>query len=126
MKRLVPSGTRPNAHYPRTMAKSSPADLAVAFRSLPRRLNEAMAAARDANATSAADGHAARLAALVDKAAGLLHVESGRDLGATVEAIATKLHDTDPERWDEAALDEVRAIALDAGAAIRSIEDLAR
>ena len=108
------------------MAKSSPADLAVAFRSLPRRLNEALAAAHDANASSAADGYAAHLAALVDKAAGLLRVASGPDLAATSEAIATTLHDTDPERWDDAKLDELRAIALDAGAAIRSIEDLAR
>ena len=126
MKWLVPSATGHGAHYPRTMAKSSPADLAVAFRSLPRRLNEAIAAARRANATSAADGHAARLTALVDKAAGLLQVGSGPDLAATTEAIATTLHDTDPERWDDAKLDEVRAIALEAGAAIRSIEDLAR
>jgi len=106
------------------MAKSSPADLAVAFRSLPRRLNDAMAAARDANATSAATDHATRLTTLVDRAAALLQVTSGPDLAATTEAIATRLRDTDPERWDDATLDGVRAIALDAGAAIRSIEDL--
>jgi hypothetical protein len=99
---------------------ASPEDLAVAFRSFPRRLQEALAAGEDDS------DRAARARALVptvtqaiDDAAGALGVPSG-DAASVAQRIAA----IPADKWDPGVLDRVRQAALDAGQAIRTIADL--
>lgn len=96
------------------MTASTPEDLAIAFRSLPRRRTEAL---EDADGASTADieqeldRHIAAAAALV---------RSPADAGAVGDAI----HHRPSDEWDAATLQSLRQLALDAGAALRRITDL--
>ena len=95
------------------MSKSTPADLAVAFRSLERRRREAVEAsggAAVAGSLGQLDQHIAAAATLVGAAA---------SAGAIADALAAKPAD----EWDEATLDAVREHATGAGTAIRQIAD---
>jgi hypothetical protein len=90
---------------------SSPADLAVAFRSLDRRLRE-----------SIGDGSEAAVSGLVGELRG--HVEAAaRVLGTTPDAnaVAGAITARRPDDWDQPTLDELRRHALDAGAVLRRI-----
>ena len=95
------------------MSKSTPADLAVAFRSLLRRRGEALEAAEGAPVgalLAELDSHIAAAAAVVG---------SGPDPAAIADAITSR-----PARdWDVATLDELRRIATDAGAVVRQIAE---
>jgi hypothetical protein len=107
----------------------SPADLAVAFRSFGRRLDEAMAPVRDdprrAGVGSPSPRElAAQLTAVVASAAqevkGVNPTDSVRATGADIaDAIAR----TPTEDWDDARLDRLRALALQAGRILRQIEE---
>ena len=97
------------------MSKSTPADVAVAFRSLDRRRREAIDAADGAPAS----GPLADLDREIAAAAALLGVAPA---AATVAAaIAAKPTDD----WDESVLDRLRQHATDAGTALRRVLDVA-
>jgi hypothetical protein len=90
---------------------SSPADLAVAFRSLDRRLRE-----------SIGDGSEAAVAGLVGELRG--HVEAAASLlGTTADAgaVAQAITARRPDDWDQLTLNELRRHALDAGSFLRRI-----
>ena len=94
------------------MPKTTPADLAVAFRSLARRLGEALDAAE-----SPADPMVAELDALVSRAAVL--VGSAPDAAAVADAIDARPADA----WDVTTLDTLRDLGVSAGSVIRRIAD---
>jgi hypothetical protein len=90
---------------------SSPADLAVAFRSLDRRLRE-----------SIGDGSEAAVSGLVGELRG--HVEAAAGLlgtSADADAVAAAITSRRPDDWDQPTLDELRRHALEAGAVLRRI-----
>ena len=89
------------------MSHSSPADLVVTFRSIPRRLREAYGDERPAAGSD--------LAAQLATAGRLL--ETAPD----PEAIATAIESRKPRDWDSATLDALRQVGLDVGAELRRI-----
>jgi len=93
------------------MSASSPADLAVTFRSLARRRREAIGDAGSgsmSDLTAELDSHVAQAAAVMGTA------DDGESIAAAIEARRA-------EDWDAAALDDLRRQALDAGAVLRRI-----
>ncbi len=97
------------------MSSASPADLAVTFRSVPRRLREAQGdAGHESTATATSELH------------GLLG-EAGRLLGTNDDplAIADAIVAVHADAWDDAVLSRLREIALDLGRLLRHISALA-
>jgi hypothetical protein len=97
------------------MSKSTPADLAVAFRSLDRRRREAIDAAEGAPAS----GPLADLDREIAAAATLLGVAPAA--GAVAAAIDARPTDD----WDDSVLDQIRRHATEAGTALRRVIDAA-
>jgi len=97
------------------MSKSTPADIAVAFRSMDRRRREALDAADGAAVTDLLADHDREIAA----AATLLG--SAPDASAVAAAIERRPSDD----WDEALLDQLRQHASDAGTALRRVVEAA-
>jgi hypothetical protein len=97
------------------MTSSSPDDLAIAFRSVNRRL-------REATGDTSPEVTAAAHPELRDQLE-----QAGRLLGTTGDpaAIADAISATKPDRWDDAVLDELRDIALETGRLLRHIATLA-
>lgn len=95
------------------MSSTSPSDLAVAFRSLPRRVREAQGDAPDELVSEPLTALAAAHAA----ACRLMGVQGDH------HALAMAIEARHAEEWDDALLDELRRLALDAGHLVR---DLAR
>jgi hypothetical protein len=96
------------------MSSSSPDDLAIAFRSINRRLREATG---DSGPEVTASAHAELRG----------HLEqAGRLLGTVGDptAIADAISATRPDRWDDSVLDELRTIALESGRLLRHIATL--
>ena len=89
------------------MSKTSPSDLAVTFRSVPRRLGEAYGDDTPAAGTA--------LEAQLRRAGGLLGTSG--DAAGIADAIAG----TPADQWDPAVLDGLRAIALEVGHELRRI-----
>lgn len=89
------------------MTSSAPADLAVTFRSIPRRLREAYGDDQPASGSDLAIqlGAAARL------------VGSAAD----PESVAAAIDARKPDEWDAATLDSLRQVGLDIGAELRRI-----
>jgi hypothetical protein len=102
------------------MADTSPSDLAVAFRSFARRLNDILSEAT--GNPGAAQAHIGALTATVNDAAAQLGVSPGADLAATGQAIAARISDTPADKWDDRTLDALRAAALAAGNHLRQVE----
>jgi hypothetical protein len=97
------------------MSGASPADLAILFRSVTRRLDEAQAdAPAEVTASPTAELHG-----LVDEAAHLMG--TGREPASVADAIAALPAD----QWDDATLARLRVIALDLGRLLRHIATLA-
>ena len=94
------------------MSASTPADLAVTFRSLARRQREAIGDA-DPGAVS---GLVAELHGHVAAAAAALHTSPDAD------AVAHAIEAVPADEWDEATLDTLRAEGLAAGAVLRRIQ----
>jgi len=96
------------------MSTASPADLAVTFRSLPRRLRE-----------SQGDAPHEVVAAASSEMHGLI-AEAGRLMGTNEEpsAIADAIVDTHGDHWDDATLARLREIALDLGRLLRHMAAL--
>lgn len=106
------------------MSESSPADLAVAFRSFPRRLSEALGSlAPDVRARAAS--HAAAVTSELHAAAAALGVPAQGEPAALAGALADKIDVVRPDAWDDATLAALRRHALAIGASLRSITDLA-
>jgi hypothetical protein len=97
------------------MAKTSPRDLAVAFRSFPRRLHEALDEGDDVLQSSA-------LAGVIGEAAHLVGASTGGDLATTASAVADRIEARPPDEWDTPTLDRLRQLALDAGRTLRAAE----
>ncbi|HKA03295.1 MAG TPA: hypothetical protein VKD67_03170 [Acidimicrobiales bacterium] len=107
----------------------SPRDLAVAFRSFGRRLDEAMAPVKEnpelaeAGSPSARE-LAAQLAAVVASAANEVRgVAATDDVHTTGEAIAQAIERTPSDDWTDARLDRLRSLALEAGRILRLINE---
>ncbi|MEO5900192.1 MAG: hypothetical protein ABIR68_08675 [Ilumatobacteraceae bacterium] len=94
------------------MSTTSPADLAITFRSVPRRVREALG---DDQPASGAELHE-QLA----QAASLL----GTPTDAT--AIADAIDRTRADAWDTATLDSLRTVALEVGLQLRQLAALHR
>ena len=98
------------------MAKSTPTDIAVAFRSLDRRRREAVEAADGA----AVSGPLGDLDRHIGAAATLLGVAPRRPLPSPTRSTP------DPgDEWDEADVDQLRQLATDAGTSLRRVVDAA-
>ena len=93
------------------MSSSSPSDLAVTFRSVPRRLREAIG---DTPASATA-GIVSELDEQIAIAAKIM--QSPADPGAIADAIGAVPADA----WDEATLNSLRTTALDVGRLLRAI-----
>lgn len=100
---------------------SSPADLAVAFRSLPRRLDHAS----NAEFPPAIDSASAVDAASADVQAAI--VAAATDLGsvATAEGVAAAIDHYHPADWSESQLASLQSNVDVAARAIRTLENLA-
>jgi hypothetical protein len=94
-----------------SVSGSSPADLAVAFRSLSRRLREAIGDGSESTVV----GLASELRDHIDAAARVLGTSADAD--AVADAILVRR----PDDWDQPTLDELRRHALEAGAVLRRI-----
>jgi hypothetical protein len=106
------------------VSESSPADLAVAFRSFPRRLGEALASlAPDVRARAAS--HASAVTQDLAAAAAVLGLPGSGEPAAIAGALADKIDSTRPDAWDDATLGALRRHALAIGASLRLITDLA-
>jgi hypothetical protein len=97
------------------MPQSSPADLAVTFRSIARRLREARG---DAPETAIATQEA-EIAAHVHAAAGLLHTSPD------AESVAAAILDRPADDWSDGDLAALRTNALGIGTLLRAIESMA-
>lgn len=93
------------------MIKSSPDDLAVAFRSLARREREALDEAEGAPTGDLVD----RLHQTIAQAATLLG--AAPEPGAVADAIDARPGD----EWDEPTLDSLRTLATAAGTTLREL-----
>jgi hypothetical protein len=93
------------------MSSSSPSDLAIAFRSIPRRLREA----RGGASADSVFGIDRELDEQIELAARLMH--ASRD----PEKIADAIHDVPPDAWDADTLNSLRTIALDIGRLLRAM-----
>ena len=103
------------------MAGSSPADLAVTFRSIDRRQREAL---QDEPPNDAAAAPVAELDRLVTTVAQDVGTPDGGSLQERGDAIAAAIGRVSADHWDPAQLERLRAAALDAGRLLRTIAEL--
>jgi len=107
------------------MSNSTPDDLAVAFRSFPRRLREALEESRDDPGKQAATQPLVRrLDDVVGGAAGRLGT-SGANLDERCKAVAERIEAVPADKWDAADLEALREAASEAGRYLRQISQLA-
>lgn len=104
------------------MTGSSPQDVAVAFRSFPRRLTGLLADADDASKRSQAGALVSQLEGVVRGAADRMRVPSGGDAGAVASAVADAIESRPADAWSEDDLEAVRSAALEGGRLLRQIE----
>jgi hypothetical protein len=96
------------------VSETSPADLAIAFRSFGRRLREAL---------EPVEGDRSAVSSMINELDQVI-AEASRSAGATgssAEAVADALEARSPTTWDEATLDALRRSAMDAGRLLRAI-----
>ena len=98
------------------MSISSPADLAVAFRSLPRRLHQASGPTAPPSAIARTQ---AEIAASVQSAAELLGCT------ATSDAVGLAIEQRELNDWVATDIATLQAYAQTAARALRQLEDLA-
>jgi hypothetical protein len=100
---------------------STPSDLAVTFRSVDRRLREALDGTPPTDPAVA--GLVGQLGAAVTSAASTMGVGAGGgDLAATANAVAERIDRVAADEWD-ARLESLRASALEVGRVLRSIAE---
>ena len=96
------------------MSGSSPSDLAVAFRSLDRRLREALAPVNgDLSVAGGMIGELEQVVTAAARAAGTSTVSAS--------AVADELDSRPQDKWDDSDLRSLRQQALDAGRLLRAI-----
>jgi hypothetical protein len=96
------------------MNSATPADLAITFRGLRRRLTQALG---DTPPDLTAGGRA-RLDELVADAARLMHCP------ADALVVASTIEDVPANEWDDHVLEQLRTIGLHIGATLREISEL--
>ena len=96
------------------MSDSSPGDLAVAFRSIERRVRDALAPVDGDR--SVAGPLLAELDQVVQAAGAAIGAP-----GASAEGVAAAIDARPPDKWDDAELRALRQHALDAGRLLRAI-----
>jgi hypothetical protein len=107
------------------MSGSTPDDLAVAFRSFPRRLREALEESRDDPGKQAATQPLVRrLEAVVDGAASRMGAH-GASVDERCKALAERIEAVPADKWDSADLDALREAATEGGKFLRQISQLA-
>jgi hypothetical protein len=99
------------------MSKTSPGDVAVAFRSLARREREAL----DAGAAAAATGLSSELRRIVAEAGTLV----GRPAAGGPSDVAEAIEATPGAEWEQGVVDQLGELALAAGAALRRATEAA-
>jgi hypothetical protein len=105
----------------------SPGDLAVAFRSFGRRLDEAMAPTKkepslvDAGTPSARE-LANELSAVVTAAGREVKVDAVGDVRTAGAAVADAIAAIPADAWDDERLERLRSLALNGGRLLRQIE----
>ena len=104
------------------MTGSTPSDLAVTFRSVDRRLREALDGTPRPIPRSPAWSR--ELRAAVASAASTMGVPGGGDdLAATANAVAGRIDRVAIDEWDDAHLESLRASALEVGRVLRAIAE---
>jgi hypothetical protein len=98
------------------MSGSAPRDLAVAFRSLGRRLREAEESSDGDDAVALE-----QLKTIVQAAGKEVGVSTVGDVGSMGEVVASAIDAVPADRWDPARLERLRGLALEAGRALRVI-----
>jgi hypothetical protein len=93
------------------MSSTSPSDLAITFRSIPRRQREA----QGDTAARLTQTHTATISRLLATAGSLLHSS------ADPSAIASAIEAVPADDWDDTTLDQLRSIALELGSALRGV-----
>jgi hypothetical protein len=95
---------------------SAPRDLAVAFRSLGRRLREAQESGEGDDAAALE-----QLRTIVQSAGKEVGVATVGDVGSMGEVIAAAIEAVPADQWDPAHLERLRGLALEAGQVLRVI-----
>jgi hypothetical protein len=98
------------------MSSTSPSDLAITFRSIPRRLREA----QGDTAAAATQSHNAVISGHLASAGRLMHTT------ADPAQIADAIDALPADEWDEDTLDQLRSMALELGGELRKIAALRR
>jgi sulfite reductase alpha subunit-like flavoprotein len=101
---------------------SSPADLAVAFRSFPRRVHEAVALAKTADERARAATADREVARIVNDAAAVMHTSATGHVSDVAAAVADRISAEKADHWDDTRLDALRNLAAAAGRALRGNE----
>ncbi len=110
----------------------SPGDLAVAFRSFGRRLNDVLGpaaddpAVADAGSPSASELSKELMAVITAAAQEVEGVTVTSDVQRTGAAVADAIAATPSDAWDDARLERLRALALEGGRLLRGIEAAVR
>ncbi len=104
------------------MTGSSPEDVAVAFRTFPRRLSALLASAEDDAARTAAGPLTQQLDDLIRGTARSFGLAADGDLPSLTSRLAQAIDDRPADQWTPERLDEVRAAALEGGHLLRQIE----
>jgi hypothetical protein len=110
----------------------SPGDLAVAFRSFGRRLDEAVRPLEDNPDAAAAvaetvQGLKGELRGILAQAASVLRgVTPTDDLTATGAAVGAAIAAVPPDAWEAGQLERLSALALDAGQLLRRVDSAVR
>jgi hypothetical protein len=111
--------------YTGVVTGSSPADLAIAFRSFPRRVHEAVAQAKTADERARAATADREVARIVNEAAAVMHTVTAGHLADVAAAVADRISAEKTEHWDDSRLDALRSLASAAGRALRGLESAA-
>lgn len=105
------------------MSVPAPSDLAVAFRSFARRLDEALGGlAEDPVALAAAGPPAEALDALVRRTARELHVPATGSLAELGAALAERIQHRPADEWTDEQLHGLETTALECGRLLRQID----
>jgi GAF domain-containing protein len=105
------------------MSASSPSDLVVAYRGFARRGREALRTAdNDPGRVTATRTHLEAVHRLVEQASAVIGGSHGTTVDDLGDSIAQSIAAIKPDAWDEAQLDQLRSLALQAGAELRNAE----
>jgi hypothetical protein len=105
------------------MTGSSPQDVAVAFRSFPRRLTAVLAGAEDDAHRTSAGPLVSQLDDVVRGAARAVGSRAAGDLPEVAAAVAEAIDRTPPKEWTDERLEQLRQAALEGGRLLRLIEN---